>query len=512
MLCWVMIKTTITDIQSLGIRVPREISGRKSGAGPAEGKTFLFEGIPCNVPIAGDYVKKSPYHLEIAEDHLTLYKDDRAVMPFKAVITPRFYSEFTEERVSYQKIALLHGKDCLGSTVLQHCSHWNTPSQCGFCSIGLSLQNKQTIIKKSPEQLAEVAEFAVRHDGINHIVLTTGSCDPPGPEILYLAECCKTIKQKTDVPVHVQFAPPDNLNLLDELKAAGVDTVGIHIESFHRPTLERIAPAKAKIGLRYYELAWEKAVNLFGPNQVSSFVIVGLGESPESVVWGSEILADLGVYPFIVPYRPSRGVRLQEIDPPRPDLMRDLYQATADIMRKKSISSKKCLAGCVRCGACSALHLFEGPAESLVCHRTRDAVELADALAIRHDVFVKEQGVFKTTEQDEFDMNSIHLIVKQDNEVVATVRVYPTENGHWIGSRLAVKESCRNIKAGRLLVREAVKRVKKEGATKFTARIQEENVSFFKRLGWRPVGPLIDYCGLPHQLMEADLDAVPPEF
>ena len=507
-----MIKNTITEIQSLGIRVPQEISGRESGAGPAEGRAFLFDGIPCNVPIAGDYVKNSPYHLKTVDNHLILYKDNRRIMPIEEGVIPRFYSQFTEDKISYQKIALLHGKDCLGSTVLQNCSHWNTPRQCGFCGIGLSLENKQTIIKKSPEQLAEVAQFALKHDRITHIVLTSGSYDPPGPEILYLAECCKRIKQMADVPVHVQFAPPDNLNLMEELKDAGVDTVGIHIESFHQPTLEQIAPAKAKIGLSHYELTWEKAVNIFGPNQVSSFLIVGLGESPESVVWGSEVLADLGVYPFIVPHRPLPGSRLQDIAPPSPELMKDLYQAAANILKKKSISSKECLAGCVRCGACTALHLFESSPDSLVCHRTRNAGELAEALSIRHNVFVKEQGIFKSTEQDEFDKNSIHLIVKENDEIIATVRVYPKTNGHWIGSRLAVRESYRNFKVGRLLVREAVKRVKKKGATKFTAHIQEENVSFFKRLGWRPMGALVNYCGFPHQPMEADLDSVPPEF
>jgi hypothetical protein len=35
--------------------------------------------------------------------------------------------------------------------------------------------------------------------------------------------------------------------------------------------------------------------------------------------------------------------------------------------------------------------------------------------------------------------------------------------------------------AGALLVKEAMKRVKKKGCTRFTAHIQENNVSFFKK-------------------------------
>ena len=86
--------------------------------------------------------------------------------------------------------------------------------------------------------------------------------------------------------------------MLHLLKEAGVDTVGIHIESFDLDTLNRVAPAKAAIGLKRYEEAWKKAVELFGPNQVSSFVVVGLGEDPHSIISGSSLLADMGVYPL----------------------------------------------------------------------------------------------------------------------------------------------------------------------------------------------------------------------
>jgi len=57
-----------------------------------------------------------------------------------------------------------------------------------------------------------------------------------------------------------------------------------------------------------------------------------------------------------------------------------------------------------------------------------------------------------------------------------------------------------------------MKRVKKKGRTRFTAHIQENNVSFFKKLGWKPVGPLENYVNRSHQLMQADLEQVPEDF
>ena len=58
-----------------------------------------------------------------------------------------------------------------------------------------------------------------------------------------------------------------------------MDSVGIHVESFDIDVLSKVAPCKARIGQAEYVRAWKKAVEIFGPNQVSSFLIVGLGES-----------------------------------------------------------------------------------------------------------------------------------------------------------------------------------------------------------------------------------------
>jgi biotin synthase-related radical SAM superfamily protein len=88
-------------------------------------------------------------------------------------------------------------------------------------------------------------------------------------------------------------------------------------------------------------------------------VIAGLGESDESIINGSKLLAELGVYPFIVPLRPIPGSMLEKEKPPSPDRMRDIYEQVAVILHDTGVSQKKNKAGCVRCRACSALPDFE---------------------------------------------------------------------------------------------------------------------------------------------------------
>jgi putative N-acetyltransferase (TIGR04045 family) len=274
-----------------------------------------------------------------------------------------------------------------------------------------------------------------------------------------------------------------------------------------------MAPIKAAIGLKRYEEAWKAAVEVFGPNQVSSFLITGLGESPGSIISGSEHLADLGVYPFVVPLRPIPGSLMAHALPPDPAIMTAIYEQVAGILEKKGLSAARSLAGCVRCGACSALPFYERPEAALSCHRARTSAELKQAFAIRKDVFVTEQKIFDASDRDSNDLKSIHLIARQDQDVVGTVRVFPAGNGngHWIGGRLAVKKGYRTSGAGELLVRNAVETVKRHGCSKFTAHIQEENIAFFSRLGWHGVEKPKAYFGRTHQLMEANLTDTPEQ-
>ncbi|MGW8188492.1 MAG: MSMEG_0568 family radical SAM protein, partial [Desulfobacterales bacterium] len=428
-------KELITEIQSRGIRVPETILGRSGGAGPAEGRAFLIDGVPVNVPISAGYTLDSPFALsDKGGGRYILLELGRPVASITVVPTPRFYRQADSNAIPYKKIALLHGRDCLATTVLQKCISWKNDERCAFCATQISLEKNTTIARKTPGQLAEVARSAAATDGVGHVVLTSGTGDPPGSEIPYLAECTAAIKAAVALPVHVQFLPPDDLGLMDLLKAAGVDTVGIHIETFDMPTLQRMAPAKARIGLRRYETAWRRAVDLFGPNQVSSFLIVGLGDPPDVVVSGSEVLADLGVYPFVVPLRPIPGSWLQHYRPPEPELMGQIYSAVANVLSRKGLSAERNLAGCVRCGACSALRHYERPCDQIVYHTARTEEEKSRALEIRHAVFVEEQGLFVGSDLDEHDRSAILLVARKNDRIIGTVRIFPDASqgsGHW---------------------------------------------------------------------------------
>jgi len=139
--------------------------------------------------------------------------------------------------------------------------------------------------------------------------------------------------------------------------------------------------------------------------------------------------------------------------------------------------------------------------------------ELEDYFRIRHDVFVEEQKVFDETDIDAYDTDPFHKVVhivalkESDATMVGAVRCYRKEGDTWFGGRLSAAQGYRNGRVGAGLVRFAVKTMKSGDCKIFHAYVQPQNVRFFQRLGWEPVGELETYHGLPHQLMKADLDS-----
>jgi len=306
------------------------------------------------------FVEDSPYTLHpITKEQFILKYEEEEIVTVSVPQVPRFYSLKTASGIPYWKIALLHGKDCLSTTVLQHCIHWNTKNVCKFCAIGLSLAGGTTIARKKPEDLAEVAKHALELDDVKHVTLTTGSTRDEARCVKILKDAASAIKEVADLAIHVQLEPLDDPQLFYELKSAGVDTVGIHIESFDLDVLKVMSPCKAELGFDRYIKAWESAVEIFGVGRVSTFILAGLGESDRSIIEGSAKLASIGVYPFIVPLRPIPGTPLERFAPPEPARMLTIYSEVARSLSDRRLSWKASRAGCVRCMACSAMGDFE---------------------------------------------------------------------------------------------------------------------------------------------------------
>ena len=349
----------LADLQSFGLQVQEPLESRRGGAGPADAGMLWVEGVAVTVPVAAPFVAQSPFTLRAEDDEAYgIYRDGERVASARRTSRPRYYDLTTEDGIPYWQIALLH-LDSVASTVIQTCMYCGTDDVCRFCGIELSLQAGRTIPVKRPEHLAEVAVAARDLDGAVDVTLTTGTTHGHDKGALYIGRCAKAIKQASGLPVEVQFEPPDDLSVLDEVHAMGADSVGMHIESFDPQVLARVAPAKARTGVDGYLRAWERAVDVFGWGQVSTYVILGMGEDIVLTVAGCRRAIDVGVYPFVVPLRPVPGTPMGDLLPPDATYMESVYRRVVPYLVERGLGSWNVRAGCARCQACSAMTALE---------------------------------------------------------------------------------------------------------------------------------------------------------
>jgi radical SAM protein (TIGR04043 family) len=349
----------LTALQSEGLRVEVPLATRTGGAGPADAGMLYVEGVRATVPTAAEYVAGSPFVLSGEDDGgWAVYRDGVRLASASPAPRPRYYDLATADGVPYWQIALLH-LDSVASTVLQTCAYWGTDDQCRFCGIGVTLAAGRTIAKKTPAMLAEVAVAARDLDGAVDATLTTGSTATPDRGAMYVARCGAAVKEASGLPVQVQFEPPGDLDVLDRVADLGIDSIGIHVESFDPAVLARVAPGKARWGIEAYFAAWERAVAVFGPGQVSTYVILGMGEDVELTVAGCRRAIDLGVYPFVVPLRPVPGSLMEEFRPPPREAVEAVYRRVVPHLAARGLSAAGVRAGCARCQACSGLGAFE---------------------------------------------------------------------------------------------------------------------------------------------------------
>ncbi|MGF1457688.1 MAG: MSMEG_0568 family radical SAM protein [Leptolyngbyaceae cyanobacterium] len=355
----------ITELQTTGLRLMEQsvgAQGRQGGAGPSDHKAVTVNGTTVMVPIYTSTASASPYAAAVqpGQQRATLTHAESAIAEIEFPHQPKFYSLQTTDGIPYWKIALLHSNDVLATTVQQTCMRYrDEATACQFCAIERSLAQERTIARKSPEQLAEVAEAAVRLDGVKHLVMTTGTPHTSDRGAAYLAECARAVKARVDLPIQAQCEPPADFAWFDRLKQAGVDSLGMHLEAADPTVRARIMPGKAEVPLSVYYDAFAAAVAVFGWGQVSTYLLAGLGDSLETLTAVSERLINLGVYPFVVPFVPISDTPLAHHPAPSTDFMMAVYQRVGRLLKQGGMTADTIKAGCAKCGACSALSTFE---------------------------------------------------------------------------------------------------------------------------------------------------------
>jgi predicted GNAT family N-acyltransferase len=134
----------------------------------------------------------------------------------------------------------------------------------------------------------------------------------------------------------------------------------------------------------------------------------------------------------------------------------------------------------------------------------RGDAEREAALALRHAVFVDEQGVPVELEIDEHDADALHLVALENGTIVGTCRVvYDGELAKF--GRLVVARAARGAGVGSGLLGEAERRARACGARTMVLAAQTAAMGLYERAGYTARGDVFLDAGIEHVTMEKTL-------
>jgi len=124
-----------------------------------------------------------------------------------------------------------------------------------------------------------------------------------------------------------------------------------------------------------------------------------------------------------------------------------------------------------------------------------------EALAVRFEVFVHEQGFPADQEVDDLDAIACHVVAWHDGKPVATARLATLDATRVQLGRVAVLPEFRRQGLATRLLELLLELARREGYQHAELRSQIEAIPVYERLGFVAEGPWTLEADVPHRLM-----------
>jgi biotin synthase-related radical SAM superfamily protein len=151
----------------------------------------------------------------------------------------------------------------------------------------------------------------------------------------HLALIVTQIRSLSNVPISVS-CQPSGMGDLWRLAEAGVQRIGIPLDAATEDIFDRIKGQRAGGPYRWRKQfqMLKEAVHIFGEGNVSTHLIVGLGETEKEMVKVIHTCVDTGVLPALFAFTPVRGTKMQDMRQPSLQQYRRMQIARSLILSK----------------------------------------------------------------------------------------------------------------------------------------------------------------------------------
>lgn len=127
--------------------------------------------------------------------------------------------------------------------------------------------------------------------------------------------------------------------------------------------------------------------------------------------------------------------------------------------------------------------------------------QFQDALYVRKKVFVEEQNVSEEEEIDQYENDSKHFVLyNNDHQPVGAGR-FRILDGYGKVERICVMKEARKGGSGKLIMQSIEQYAADQGLAKLKLNAQTHAIPFYEKLGYEAVSEEFLDAGIPHRTM-----------
>jgi biotin synthase-related radical SAM superfamily protein len=219
-------------------------------------------------------------------------------------------------------------------------------ANCGFCPQARTSESKAELLSRvawpvfSTRTVLGALKEAVHEERIRRICFQVLNYPEAISDICALV---LAVRRCVSVPVSVSCQPLNSENMF-QLANAGVDRIGIALDAATERLFDKVKGASAGGPYKWHDelTLLRVAIGIFGEGNVSTHLIVGLGETEREAVFAIQESVDMGVLPALFAFTPVKGTALAFTPQPALDVYRRVQVARHLIFNKLSRVEDMC--------------------------------------------------------------------------------------------------------------------------------------------------------------------------
>ena len=287
---------------------------------------------------------KTDFRISFIDETPTLLYAGEQVCPVQFMPSTAFYKQKTSSNMPFVGNTVLQGCDWVAFQCLWPCEYACAGKACQYCFSGgqyeaLAKRHKKMPFIPSPQDVAEVIQYAIQNDGVNSIQITGGSTFKADVEEAYITSYMEIINEyvgrdKITGEILLYITPPVRFDIIDRYFSLGADRIACSIEVWDDERAAIITPGKREYTTKSRHLdALLYIAERYGPGKAFSNFIIGL-EPLETLREGASWMAERGIIPSASVWMPFGKPVMGSLKAPDLDYFRAAKEMLAELYQK----------------------------------------------------------------------------------------------------------------------------------------------------------------------------------